>query len=165
MMVDPWLVRVEDYLKSLAQCVENLDDALDNMRMGTVSLDALRVGSGTDQLSQCLRELETLIAERTNLLEAEDVPLRGVSLRDVLNRCIESEAKSLADECQRLSQAVDLSRERAVALFVCQFHLNEFSAHMLAILRTGADHGTTYEQGKSEVKRVGTGGSVFNKAA
>ncbi len=164
-MTKPWITRVDEYLNSLEQCVEELNDALDNTRMGTTQVEPQQIGGGTEQLTQCLEHLESLIAERKQLLDADDAPLRGVTLRDVLNRSIETGAAALADRCHQLSRSVELSRERAVSLFVCQFHLGDLSQHLLAILRSGADLGETYQQGKSEVKRNETGGSVFNKAA
>jgi hypothetical protein len=164
-MQSSWMDRVSQYLDSLQTCVENLNDALDETRVGTTSLNSKQVGQGTDELSACLQDLERLIAERTQLLSADDVPFAGVSLRDILNRCPDPSAAPLADRCAKLSRDVDLSRERAVALFVCQFHLSDLSSHLLALLRSGADHGSTYERGKSDVKRPGIAGSVFNKAA
>lgn len=165
MMKSSWIERVGEYLDSLEVCVERLNESLDETRVGTTTLDTTRVGGGTDRLSACLKELERLIAERQQLLEAEDSPMRGVSLRDVLNRCSLDGAATMADRCHRISQDVEMSRERAVALFVCQFHLGDMSTHLLALLRSGADHGSTYERGKTEVKRSEVGGSVFNRAA
>ena len=165
MMNHSWLDRVGEYLDTLSRCNENLNEALDNTRMGTTALDAPAVGTGTAQLSAGLKELEALIADRQRLLDAEDAPLRGVSLRDVLNRSSDPAARAVAERCHQLSRQVDLTRERAVALFVCQFQLGDLSAHLLAILRSGADHGVTYEQGRSDVKRTEIGGSVFNRAA
>ena len=165
MMANAWMDRVDQYLNLLQQCVEDLNEALDNTRMGTTSLESHQIGTGTDELSSCLKQLELLIADRKRLLDADDAPLRGVSLRDVLNRSHDQGAAALAERCHQLSRSVDLSRERAVSLFVCQFHLGDLSQHLLAILRSGADHCETYENGKSEVKRNDSGGSVFNKAA
>lgn len=165
MMMNSWVDRVSEYLDALEQCNEKLNETLDNTRMGATSLDMNSVNAGTDQLTICLKELELLIASRQRLLDADDAPLRGVSLRDVLNRSSHPESKALADRCHKLSRSVDLTRERTVSLFVCQFQLGDLSSHLLAILRSGADHGVTYEQGKSDVKRAEMSGSVFNKAA
>jgi hypothetical protein len=165
MMSQSWLERVNSYLDSLAQCVEDLNEALDETRVGTTTLDTPKIGNGTEQLSACLKDLERLIADRQQLIDADDAPLRGVSLRDILNRCVLTDAPSVAARCKQLSRDVDLSRERAVALFVCQFHLGDLSTHLLALLRSGADHGATYQRGKTDLKRNEGGGSVFNKAA
>jgi hypothetical protein len=165
MMTSSWIERVSKYLDSLQGCVERLNEALDETRVGTTTLDAPGVNSGSAELSSCLKDLEALIAERQQLLDADDAPLSGVSLRDVLNRCGLPGASSVADRCHLISRDVDLSRERAVSLFVCQFHLSDLSTHLLALLRSGADQGATYERGKSDVKRSEVGGSVFNRAA
>jgi hypothetical protein len=165
MMSNAWIKRVDEYLDSLQNCVEQLNEALDETRVGTTTLDTPKIGGGTDQLSACLKDLERLIAERQQLIDADNAPLRGISLRDILNRCSLPGAATVADRCHQLSRDVDMSRERAVALFVCQFHLGDLSTHLLALLRSGADHGATYQQGKSDVKRNQSGGSVFNKAA
>ena len=164
-MSSTWVERVDEYLHALQQCVEKLDESLDNTRMGTTTLNAPQVSDGTHHLSECLKELESLIADRKVLLDADDAPHRGVSLRDVLNRCSDPGAYRLAGRCEKLSRSVDLSRERAVSLFVCQFHLSDLSAHLLALLRSGTDHGSTYQRGTSDVNRNGVSGSVFNKAA
>jgi hypothetical protein len=165
MMNQSWMERVSHYLDSLEACVEALNDTLDETRVGTTSLDGEQVGEGTRRLTLCLQDLERLIGERKELLDAEDVPFAGVSLRDILNRSSDPSASELAKRCGKLSHEVDMSRERAVALFVCQFHLGDLSNHLLAILRSGTDHGSTYERGKLETKRAGVAGSIFNKAA
>jgi len=165
MMNEPWIRRVEEYLDSLQSCVEGLNEALDETRVGSTTLDTPRVGSGTNMLSDSLAKLESLIAQRQMLLDAEDAPLRGVSLRDVLNRCTIAGAAAIAERCHQISRDVELSRERSIALFVCQFHLGDLSTHLLALLRSGADNGSTYQNGKTDVKRDESGGSVFNKAA
>ncbi len=164
-MTHPWLDRVAQYLDLLQQCIEKLNETMDETRLGTTQLNAPSVESSTVVLTRCLEELERLIADRQLLLHDPEAPLSGVSLRDVLNRCGLAGSDGLAVRCQKLSNDVDLSRERAVALFVCQFHLGEMASHLLGILRNGGDFGATYERGKSEIKRSGSGSSIFNKAA
>ncbi len=164
-MMAPWIERVRIYLDLLEQSLVALNDTLDNTRVGTTTLNSIAVEESTAVLTSCLQELEKAIAQRQELLDAEDVPVRGVSLRDVLQRCHESGADELTERCHRLSHDVDASRERAVSLFVCQFHLSDLSSHLLAIMRSGEDHGVTYQRGKTEVKRSGPSSSVFDKAA
>ncbi len=166
MMADKsWLTRVNEYLDELEVCVEAMNDALDNTRMGTMNVHMPTVGDGTAHLTECLAALERLIAQRQQLLEAPDVPVTGLTLRDVLNRCILENANVVADRCHQISRSVELTRERAVSLFVCQFHLNELSTHLLALLRTGADHGATYQSGQMDANRTAPTTSVFNRAA
>jgi len=112
MMQNDWMRRVSEYLDSLQSCVETLNEALDETRVGTMTMEALRVSDGSGQLASGLVTLEERIAARQLLLDADDAPIRGVSLRDVLNRCQLSAAPLLADRCHALSREMELCRER-----------------------------------------------------
>jgi len=161
----PWIDRVADYLDQLEFCVTRLNSALDEMRLGTKQLKLPQLESAHSSLSNALRDLESLIAAREGLIHADDVPYTGASIREILGHSTDILSRELNRRCIRLSKDVDLSRERAVSLFVCQFHLADLSENLLALLRGAPGPRATYSNGQ-DVRRPATmGGSILNKSA
>jgi len=164
-LAPPWIDRVADYLDQLEFCVERLNTALDEMRLGTKQLQLPQLESAHTQLSDALRDLESLIAAREGLIHADDVPNPGLSIREILGVATDLLSRELSRRCIRLAKDVDLSRERAVSLFVCQFHLADLSENLLALLRGTPGPRSTYSNGQ-DVRRPATmGGSILNKSA
>ncbi len=160
----PWLSRVAQYVDHLDACVEELNDALDETRMGATRRDALEVERSTDRLSNCLIRLESLIAARQALIEADDAPTSGSSLREMVASVPGNDAAQLGLRCAAVARDVDLSRERAVALFVCQYHLTDLTREISLLLR-GGETQRFYEDASQSERRPSGGGTLFNKAA
>ena len=160
-----WASRVSEYLDKLQNCVERLDDALDEMRMGTKRLAMSQVDQSHVNLAAALEELELLIAAREDLIRAEDTPGLGMTIRDILANQNDNFSQSLSQRCQKLSQDIDTSRERAVALFVCQFHLADLSESLLTLLRGAPGHRATYGNASDTRRPADIGGSLLNKSA
>ncbi len=160
-----WTERVSDYLDQLQGCVERLDDALDEMRMGTSRLEMIQVDQSQQHLAAALRDLELLIAAREDLIRASDAPALGMTIREILSKQEDAISRSLSKRCLVVSKNIDASRERAVALFVCQFHLADLSQSLLSLFRGTTGIQTTYEN-MSDVRRpTDMGGSILNKSA
>jgi hypothetical protein len=160
-----WTTRVSDYLDQLQNCVEKLDDSLDGMRMGTKRLEISQVDQSHQHLAAALQELELLIAAREDLIRAVDAPAPGITLREILGKQNDDYSQSLSRRCKQISKDVDASRERAVALFVCQFHLADLSQSLLSILRRTPSQQATYNNGADVRRPADMGGSILNKSA
>lgn len=163
-MPNGWTERVSDYLDQLQNCVERLDDALDEMRVGTRRLEMNQVNQSHVHLAAALEDLESLIAEREDLIRATDAPASGITIREILAKQDDLFSKTLSQRCQRVSKDIDASRERAVALFVCQFHLADLSQSLLSLLR-GTPGRATYDNASDVRKPTDVGGSILNKSA
>jgi hypothetical protein len=160
-----WTERVSDYLDQLQGCVERLDDALDEMRVGTGRLEMVQVDQSHRHLAAALGDLELLIAAREDLIRASDAPASGMTIREILSKQDDTFSRSLSQRCLLVSKDIDASRERAVALFVCQFHLADLSQSLLSLLRGTTGLQATYDN-VSDVRRpTDMGGSILNKSA
>ncbi len=160
-----WAARVSDYLDQLQSCVERLDDALDEMRMGTKRLEISQVDQSHQDLAAALKNLELLIADREDLIHADDAPAQGITIREILGKQDDDFSQSLSQRCMRISKDVDASRERAVTLFVCQFHLADLSQSLLALLRGTPSRQATYDNASDVRRPTDMGGSILNKSA
>jgi len=164
-MSKAWTARVSAYLDNLEFCVDRLNEALDEMRLGTKSLEVTRLDGSHRQLADALQTLESLIAARQELIQAEDAPGKGLTLRDILGTSQDTLSRGLSDRCQSLAKDIDFSRERAVSLFVCQFHLADLSENVLALLRGVDGPRATYHNSADVRRPAGAGGSLLNKSA
>ena len=164
-MSKPWTARVSAYLDNLEFCVDRLNEALDEMRLGTKSLELTRLDGSHRQLADALQTLESLIAARQELIQAEDAPGKGLTLRDILGSSQDGLSRGLSERCQSLAKDIDISRERAVSLFVCQFHLADLSENVLALLRGVDGPRSTYHNSADVRRPAAGGGSLLNKSA
>lgn len=160
-----WTTRVSDYLDQLEDCVERLNDSLDEMRTGTKQLEIGQVDQSRHRLAAALKDLELLIATREDLIRAADAPTQGMTIREILGKQGDDFSQSLAQRCKQISKDVDASRERAVALFVCQFHLADLSQSLLALLRGTPSRQSTYDNASDVRRPADMGGSILNKSA
>jgi len=160
-----WVDRVSDYLDQLQNCVHKLDESLDEMRTGTARLELAHVDQSHHQLVAALGNLELLIAAREDLIRASDAPASGFTIREILGKQDDIFSQSLSQRCQKLSKDIDSSRQRAVALFVCQFHLADLSDSLLSLLRGTPGRLATYSNASDVRRPVDAGGSILNKSA
>ena len=187
-----WTDRVENYLGRLADLADLLDRRLDEVRLdalpelgsgrplappahtgdvpashaGDAPAVAAPAGEGLTQLAAAVDRLEQMVAERENLLASPDAPSAGGTLAEKLLATRRIREASLAKQAGELGERVSGTHERAMSLFVCQFHLANFGTDVLQLL-SGAPGTSGY--GKSSTARGqsprGHGGGLFNDAA
>lgn len=160
-----WHQRVAVYLDDLQLCLNRLNESLYAMRAATSAMALPPLETSQRQVAKALADLEGLIATRQNLISASDAPGPGISLHDILSNAGDTVSDELAARCGRIATEVELSRERAVAIFVCQFHLSDLTGHLLMLLRGGSSPSATYDNAGS-TRRPGTSsGSLLNQSA
>ncbi len=186
-MQSSWTSRVEDYVDRLMELSTSLDEQLDQLRLQPLrSARESDPPSGEDApsdqasnsaapppmvtpenspeldtLAATVQQLEAFVAQREALLRASDAPRAGQTLTQKLLGTHRIEDARLAKRCRDVSEQVETTHQRAMALFVCQFHLANFGHDLLKLL-SGAPDATSYGQGKPA---RGHGGGLFNDAA
>ena len=171
-----WTNRVEVYVERLTELTTALDERLDEVRMLPLASRRLAVADGSEaapipidpeqspevaEVAELVKRLEGFVAQREELLCAEDAPEVGLTLSEKLLGTHRIEDARLAMRCREASEQIQTTHHRAVSLFVCQFHLANFGSELLQIL-SGGPEGSTYGPGKPS---RGHGGGLFNDAA
>lgn len=165
-MTSDWNVRVERYLDQLAEVNETIDLILDETRVGTRRVAPEEVDRSRQELTTAIGRLESMLPLREELLRADDAPEHGQTLREKLLSTRHIDDARIAMRCETVSKRLDTTRERAVALFVCQYHLANLGQDLIELL-SGAATPKTYEGqlGKPQPRRPDSGGGLFNEAA
>ncbi len=156
-----WIERLADYLDQLQAICETIDLILDNVNVNTVALHHAEVERSTTELTQALKELESKVAERDELLRAEDAPQIGSSLTEKLRRSNHIDRERLITRCDQIAETIGMANQRAVSLFVCQYHLVDTSNHIIRLL-SGVLTPPTY--GDEPNQHSHHGGALFNEA-
>lgn len=160
-----WLNRVEHYVETLDQLSERIDLILDETRVGTLGVKDQQISESTVQLQVALAELEEMVAKRDDLLRRADAPVDGTTLTEKLKSTFHIDDARLAKRCEQVSEKVKLTHERAMALFVCQFHLADLTSDILKTI-SGSQTPDTYQKDSSGSKHRPTGqGGLFDEAA
>ncbi len=166
-MNETWHTRVQTYVDELEQTAKTIDTILTQTRVDTTEVSAAGVEQSLGPLQAALIELEEKIAQREALLRDSDAPVRGLSLTEKLRGTLEIEDERLARRCEAVANLMANAHQRAVSLFVCQYHLADFSTEIVRLL-TGSDMPSTYQSPTSEQSGRGkpdVGGGLFNEAA
>lgn len=160
-----WRERVGGYLTRLSEVNETIDLILDETRVGTVNVDSDEVERSRAELTEAIGRLEEMLTRREELLTDPAAPKKGITLRDKLRSTRHIDDARLLNRCDQISAAIELTRERSLALFVCQFHLASLGEDLINLL-SGASGPATYQAGGSIAKRdQSSGGGLFNEAA
>lgn len=162
--VEAWRERVAAYLGLLAEVNETIDLILDETRVGTVNVRSEEVERSREELTEAIGRLEEMLAQRQELLTDPAAPKKGITLRDKLMSTRHIDDARLLKRCDEVSAAIELTRERCLALFVCQFHLASLGQDLINLL-SGATGPATYQAGGAMAKRDQSGGGLFNEAA
>ncbi|MFK8113903.1 MAG: hypothetical protein AB8B91_17000 [Rubripirellula sp.] len=163
----PWTSRVSAYLNDLEELANQIKTILDQTHVDTSNINGEEVQRSSHTLQMQLAELETMVAQRQMLLGAEDAPtgpnpsMKSATLGDALRLRSDPLDLSLAKRCDEVGQLIGTTHQRALALFVCQFHLADFTSEMVRIL-VGAETPPTYARDANSTS-AGSGG-LFNKA-
>lgn len=159
-MTATWTERVEDYVHQLQQTAETIDLILDETRLSTTQVNSPEVEASTQELVTAIGQLERLVHTRETLLTAADAPAVGITLTEKLFSTRKIDDARLAKHCQTVAKEVETTHQRAVALFVCQYHLSQLGSELLQLL-SGSTAPDTYGQ----ERRAHPSGGIFNDAA
>lgn len=156
---DAWLEAVDLYFKQLADTLDQVNYCAAMFIEHTSAGQFGALAESSQQLLAATQQLESLLETRTQILlaatrEGEERPR---SLRSALRRVGDSHRGQLAED---LAKQVADARQKAVALFVTQFHLFETTdVIMRTLLRKGPDVGS-YGRAPKE-----SGGGLLDDAA
>ncbi len=163
-MHQSWFDRVESYLDEVEEIAGKIDETLKSTRLETSEFNAVEVERQNVSLMESLALLEMKIAEREQLLQAEDAPQIGVTLTEKIVRSASTQSQGLAERCRAVSAMVSTVNQRAISLFVCQFHLSQLGSDIVRLL-AGQTSPPTYQAPNRSEKSSDLGGGLFNEAA
>ena len=159
-----WLTRVDAYLSDLQIIADELEALIRTMKLDTEGLDPAQVERGYRELGESLSGLEAKVAERESLLQAQDAPESGSSLSEKLSASDSVDAPRVAGRCRKVADQIALAHERAVALFVCQLNLAQFSADIVRAM-SRQDPESTYQSPQRIEKKADFAGGLLDEAA
>lgn len=160
-MSNTWPARVAIYLDQIEQIATTIELILEQTQLES-SDDSAKVQESTEDLERALGGLEQKIAEREELLRAADAPARGATLAEKLLGTDSGQDSQLALRCQQIAGLIELTHQRAISIFVCQYHLSELSTELVRLM-VGASVPATY--GESSQASATPGGGLFNESA
>jgi hypothetical protein len=158
-----WNQTVDSYLQRLSTLAYDIDEQLDNLRIGLIEQGPGKMEGNLLSLSQRLQMLEQMVLEREQLLRDPSAPPSGFTLREKLYSTRRFEDAQLAKRGEEIVRQIADTQNRAVAMFVCQYHLSQLTADILRTL-TGERGAKTYGP-KNSSRSSTSGGSLFNGAA
>ena len=160
---------VVGYLDDLEEIVEALDLALEASRRESMAGRSSEVEQSTQQVALVLERLVGKVAERDALLASPTAPQVGSTLTEKLRRAGES---SVAARCQAVSGQMGLVHQRALSLFVCQYHLADLSGELVSLITATPTSGTYTDGNRGErggaagsQQRSNAQGALFDDAA
>ncbi len=159
-----WFDRVEFYLNAVEEIAAQIETTLKSARLDTSELNAEAVDQANAAMLESLAVLEQRIVQREQLLQAEDAPIPGVTLTEKIEGSGHARRRELAERCRSVSLSISSINQRAVSLFVCQFHLSQMSGEIIRLL-AGQIAPPTYQAPNRSDKKSELGGGLFNEAA
>ena len=170
-----WQERVAAYLEELERVTSELSTQIQRVEVdqipqsptaapieqGVDAAEAPVVDSDIQALAICLRDLEEKVSQRELLLRAVDGPEDGLTLSQKLAALGDQQSLALQERCVRVSEMIADINNRAVSLFVCQFHLANLTDEIVRIM-AGVPEPKTYSTG---TKQTALGGNLFNESA
>lgn len=161
-MSESWRRHVSIYVDQLEEVARSIDEILTQTQVDTTQANSEQVDQSRIRLQQALARLEEKVAQREDLLKSSDAPESGISLTEKLKSTRHIEDARLATRCEQVADLIASTNDRAVALFVCQFHLAQFSNEIVRLI-SGNTFPETYGQSQSNPPR--SGGGLFNESA
>lgn len=153
-----WNERVSFYLDKLETATESIDLILDDMQLSTSNVEPMKLNASTEALVLAIETLATLIQERETLLGDIQAPVHGMTLVDKLLSTQQIDDARTSRRCQKLASAVETTHQRALSLFVCQYHLAALSTDLVRVL-SGERTPPTYSKRQASHR-----GGLFNEA-
>ncbi len=156
-----WRERVASYTEEATGIANSIDLILDETRMGTASSRSGEIDAATQQLFAAISDLERMVAQRDELLCAADAPPAGLSLSEKLLSTRRIEDARIAKCCGEVADLIAQTHQRALSLFICQYHLSEIPRDWIARLSAGTRPRTS--MGSSQ--QPSANGGRYNEAA
>lgn len=167
---EPWRERLLTYLNALESSVFEVKQILEQAKVDTARVDQTQLKLLMDQLQEALARFEIFVAKRQELLDADDAPVGQASgkvattLSEMLRQTGSIQDAELADHCDGVSAQIEQTHHHALSLFVCQYHLADFTSDVVRSL-AGIKPPSTYSQGVEQSTDVNGSGGLFNEAA
>ncbi|TWT74365.1 hypothetical protein [Allorhodopirellula solitaria] len=156
-----WREQVASYLIEATGIANSIDLILDETRMVAPRRGSDEIDESTQQLIVAISDLERMVEKRNGLLRAADAPPVGLSLSEKLLSTRRIEDARLARLCGEVADQIALTHERAMSLFICQYHLAGSSHDIGAILAAGSNSSSKMESDRDS----GPSDDRLNKAA
>ncbi len=157
-----WNDRVAAYLDELELVATKIDETVDRLQVETIQFGADEINAHVAKLQEALVELEVKIVEREEILKSPEAPPAGLSLTQKLKGTRHTDDARLAKRCESVSHLIMDAHQRAVSLFVCQYHLLDFNTEIVQLL-VGSALPATYDA--SARRTNAPGGGLFNESA
>lgn len=161
MQITTWLDRVVAYLDELETVAATLQRMIADTRLQTKAGSAKEVEASSAELLAALTRLESRVEERERLLSADDAPPTGTTLIEKLDSLDEV---GLVKRSRSIAAVIASTHNAAVSLFVCHYHLANYSQEVLRFL-SGIDTPSTYGRSSEGDAKQRGGGRLFNDAA
>ena len=160
-----WIDEVKRYVETLDNLAEKIDLILDETRVGTMGVQEGKISESTVQLQVAMVELEEMVASRDTLLHRDDAPKTGSTLTEKLKSTFHIDDARLARQCEDVGKKIQLTHERAMSLFVCQFHLADLTSDILKTISGSSEPDTYKKDSKGSQNRPTGQGGLFDEAA
>ena len=154
-----WMGAIDAYFQELAEALDRVNYSAAMFAEQTEAGYFGALEESSRYLLTATQDLERLLAVRTDILMAatKDGETRPRSLRAALQRAADPQRAELAEQ---LAKQVEESRQKALTMFVTQFHLFETSDEILRrLLRQGPEIGSYGKRHKP------AGGGLLDDAA
>ncbi|QDV67948.1 hypothetical protein Poly24_16540 [Rosistilla carotiformis] len=157
-----WMADVDTYLQQLNETSEALAGTLVGLEQATRKAASEEIHNQCAKLGSLLRVLQQQLAQREALLiefpDAADAA--PVSLQAALSTVKHSGAVEMVKRCAVISTELQGLHQKAIALFVGQYHLSNMTEEFLRLMSGVSAKPITYDKTDDEA-----GGSFLDRAA
>jgi hypothetical protein len=138
-----WTERLSDYLDDLETDVNEVSALLETIRIDTVAAPPQPISESVERLAAALRRMQQRIAQREQLLRADDAPEVGTTLTEKSRHAAgPAEAAVLTARCRAIAGRTETVHQQTLAIFVCQYHLADLCEELLQCLSGGKSPAT-----------------------
>ncbi|QDV11864.1 hypothetical protein CA51_17400 [Rosistilla oblonga] len=157
-----WMDHVDTYLQQLNETSDALAGTLVGLEQATRKADSEEINSACAKLGSLLRVLEQQLSQREALLvefpdAADTAP---ANLQSALGTIEHPRANELAKRCTLISSELRGIHQKAISLFVGQYHLTSVTEELLRLMSGVSAKPITYDAADDD-----TGGSFLDRAA
>lgn len=160
--LNAWHDQVDRYVTELSSIVDRIHDNLDSLRLTTVDAGPSKIQPSLEQLAGRLESLQQMVVRRDTLLRDAAAPPGGFTLTEKLLSTHRVDDARLARRCRLVADDVTDVHTRATSLFICHYHLHDFTAQLVRTV-TGDRRSETY--GGNPATASPPRGGIFDDAA